>query len=79
MAVQPHAHGYYLCPPSYASRRRATPRPNERWGLGAGYFYRAKEINHICLRAEQILKSTMTLVMYLNEKYSVLEGWEFHP
>jgi hypothetical protein len=79
MAVQPHAHGYFLCPPSYASRRRQTPRPKERWALGADYFYRVKEIDHICLRFEQILKSTMTLVMYLNEKYSVLEGWEFHP
>jgi hypothetical protein len=79
MAVQPHAHGYFLCPPSYASRRRQTPRPKERWALGADYFYRVKEIDHISLRFEQILKSTMTLVIYLNEKYSVLEGWEFHP
>ena len=79
MAVQPHAHGYFLCPPSYASRRRVMPRPKERWALGADYFYRVKEIDYIRLRFDQILKSTMTLVMYLNEKYSVLEGHEFHP
>ena len=79
MAVQPHAHGYFLCPPSYASRRRETPNPKERWAVGADYFYRVKEIDHFRLRFEQILKSTMTLVMYLNGKYSVLEGWEFHP
>jgi hypothetical protein len=79
MAFQPHAHGYFLCPPSYSSRYRVTPRPKERWALGANYFYRVKEIDHIRLRFDQILKSTMTLVMYLNEKYSVLEGQEFHP
>ena len=79
MAIQPHAYGYFLCPPSYASKRRKTPRPSERWALGADYFYRVKEIDHFCLRFEQILKSTMTLVVYLNEKYSVLEGWELHP
>lgn len=79
MAVQPHAHGYFLCPPSYASRRRKTPIPTKEWALGADYFFRVKEIDHIGLRFEQILSSTMSLVMYLNEKYSVLEGPEFHP
>ncbi len=79
MAVQPHAHGYFLCPPSYASRRREPPRPKERWALGADYFYRVKKIDYIGVRFDQILKSTMTLVMYLNVKYSVLEGGEFHP
>lgn len=79
MAVQPHAHGYFLCPPSYASRRRETPIPTEKWALGADYFFRVKEIDHIGLRFEQILSATMSLVMYLNEKYSILEGAEFHP
>ncbi|MFZ3066248.1 MAG: hypothetical protein WA277_13310 [Nitrospirota bacterium] len=79
MAVQPHAHGYFLCPPSYASRRRGTPIPTEKWGIGADYFYRVKEIDHIGLRFEQILLATMSLIMYLNEKYSILEGREFHP
>ena len=79
MAVQPHAYGYFLCPPSYASRRRETPYPKGKWGLGADYFYRVKEIDDICLRFEQILKSTMTLVMYLNEKYSILKNGDFQP
>lgn len=79
MAIQPHAHGYFLSPPSYASRRRQTPIPTEKWGLGADYFFRVQEIDYIGLYFEQILKSTMSLVMYLNEKYQVLEGGEFHP
>lgn len=79
MAVQPHAYGYFLCPPSYASRRRKTPIPIEKWGLGADYFYRVKEIDQIALRFEQILSATMSLVMYLNEKYSILDDGDFHP
>lgn len=79
MAVQPHSHGYFLCPPSYASRKRSTPIPTEKWGLGAKYFYRVQEIDHITLRFEQILSATMSLVMYLNEKYSILDDGDFHP
>ena len=79
MAVQPHSYGYFLCPPSYASRKRSTPIPTEKWGLGADYFYRVKEIDQIALRFEQILSATMSLVMYLNEKYSILDDGDFHP
>ena len=79
MAIQPHRFGYFLCPPSYTSRRRQTPIPSEEWGFGADYFYRVKEIDSIGQHFEQILKSTMSLVIYLNEKYQVLKGWELHP
>lgn len=79
MAVQPHAHGYFLCPPSYASRRRDTPNPKEKWALGADYFYRVTEIDYITSRFQKILESTMSLVMYLNDKYKVLEPGDFHP
>lgn len=79
MAIQPHAFGYFLCPPSYSSRRRTTPYPTERWGLGASYFYRVAEIDHCRLKFEQILAATMSMVLYLNDKYHVLEGADFHP
>lgn len=79
MAIQPHAFGYFLCPPSYATRRRETPRPDERWALGADYFYRVSEIDYITTRFQEILESTMSLVLYLNNKYEVLNGSEFHP
>lgn len=79
MAIQPHAFGYFLCPPSYASRRRDTPRPTEQWGFGADYFYRVNEIDHIRDRFDQILAATMSLVLFLNAKYKILEGSEFHP
>jgi len=79
MAVQPHGFGYFLCPPSYASRRRETPRPGQRWALGADYFYRVREIDQITNRFNQILRATMSLALYLNERYSVLGLGEFHP
>lgn len=79
MAVQPHDFGYSLCPPSYASRRQETPYPAERWALGAKYFYRVAEIDQINARFEQILAGTMSLVLFLNEKYSVLPYEALHP
>lgn len=79
MAIQPHAFGYFLCPPSYASRRRQTPYPTKLWGLGARYFYRVAEIEHCRTHFEDILKATMSMVLYLNEKYKVLEYADLHP
>ena len=79
MAVQPHGWGYFLCPPSYASRRRDTPYPNQLWGLGAKYFYRVAEIDHCRDHFENILKATMSMVLYLNDKYQVLDLGELHP
>jgi len=79
MAVQPHGFGYFLCPASYASRRRETPYPTQMWGLGASYFYRVAEIDHCEKHFDDILKSAMSMAMYLNEKYEVLEPGEFHP
>lgn len=79
MTVQPHAFGYFLCPPSDSSRRRSTPYPTGLWGLGAKYFYRVIEIDSCRDRFEEILNSTMSLVLYLNNKYKVLDGADFHP
>lgn len=79
MAVQPHAFGYFVCAPSYASRRRETPRPRERWGLKSDYFYRVQEIEQFVIRFRELLDSTMALTLYLNEKYQVLNEGDFHP
>lgn len=79
MAVQPHAFGYFLCPASYASRRRDTPYPTQLWGLGASYFYRVAEIDHCRDHFENILKAAMSMVLYLNDKYKVLDYDYLHP
>lgn len=79
MAVQPHAFGYFLCPASYASRRRDTPYPTQLWGLGASYFYRVAEIDHCRDHFENILKAAMSMVLYLNDKYRVFDYGDLHP
>ena len=81
MALQPHAYGYFLCPASYATKQRKTrpAYPTEQWGLGADYFYRVQEIDFFCAHFADILSAVMSLVMYLNEKYGVIEPGEFHP
>ena len=81
MALQPHAHGYFLCPASYAAKQRRTrlAYPSEQWGLGADYFYRAQEIDLFRDHFQNILSAVMSLVMYLNEKYAAIEPGEFHP
>jgi len=79
MAMQPHAFGYFLCPPSYSSRRRETPYPTQQWGFGAKYFHRVDEIDQFRDRFEQILAACMSLVLYLNEKYNVLRLESLHP
>lgn len=79
MVVQPHAFGYFLCPASYASRRRDTPYPTQLWGLGASYFYRVAEIDHCRDHFENILNASMSMVLYLNDKYRVLEYGDLHP
>lgn len=79
IAVQPHAFGYFLCPPSYASRRMDTPYPAQLWGFGASYFYRVADIDRCGDHFEEILKASMSMLLYLNDKYKVLEYAEFHP
>ncbi len=78
MAMQPHAFGYFLCPASYASRRREIPRPDIMWGFGASYFYRVSEIDSCANHFTNILNAAMTLAMELNVKYKILAPGAFH-
>ena len=79
IAVQPHSPGYFLCPPSYAKKKMDHPDPRKQWGLGAHYFYKAKQIDDCRDRFLAILKEAMRLAMSLNDKYKVLKPAEFHP
>ena len=79
MAVQPHAFGYFLCPASYSSRKRETPRPDVMWGFGASYFFRVREIDSCEDHFTSILNGAMSLAMELNAKYMILEPGDFHP
>jgi hypothetical protein len=79
MAVQPHAHGYWLCAPSYASRKRDRADPRSQWGLGSHYFYKVSHIDHCRDRFSAILEEAMRLALSLNDKYEILEPGQFHP
>ena len=79
MAMQPHSFGYFLCPASYSSRRRETPRPAVMWGFGASYFYRVSEIDNCAGHFTSILNGAITLAMELNAKYKILAPGAFHP
>lgn len=71
--------GYYLMPPSYATRHRGTSRPDERWWMTAKYFYLATNIDSCAGRFEDILNESMRLLLQLNDRFSVLPLSEFHP
>jgi hypothetical protein len=81
MALQPHGFGYFLCPASYAVRKRKAraPYPTEQWGLGADYFYRVREIEFFSAHFEDIMTSVMSLVLYLNGKYKIISPGHLHP
>ena len=79
MAVYPHGFGYFVCAPSYSSRRRSTARPSEKWGLGSKYFYRVAEIDLFRERFEHILRAIISMTHYLNDKYTVLNPGDLHP
>jgi hypothetical protein len=79
VAVQPHAHGYFLCPPSYAKKKFAIPDPAGKWALGAEYFYRVADIDNCKNRFGIIRDEIMQTLVRLNEKYRVLEFHRFHP
>jgi hypothetical protein len=74
----PHS-GYFLCPPSYATKKVAKINPREIYLLGASYWYKADDILHYSNRYTEILAETMRLIQDVNQKYRVLKNEQFHP
>jgi hypothetical protein len=71
--------GYYLMPPSYTTRHRATPRPAERWWLSAKYFYVVSDIESCSSRFEELLMEAMRLLIDMNDRYKMVPYGELHP
>lgn len=71
--------GYFLCPPSYASRKVAKIDPRVVYLLGAAYWYNVEDIDHYARRFEDLLKEAMQVILSVNEKYGVLKNAQFHP
>jgi len=71
--------GYFLCPPSYATKKVAKIDPREIYVLGARYWYTAQDIQHYAARVTEMLAETMRLIQEINKKYQVLRDSQFHP
>jgi hypothetical protein len=71
--------GYFLCPPSYATKKVEKIDPREVYLLGAAYWYNFEDINHYTKRFTEMLSETMRLIMEVNKKYAVLKDSQFHP
>jgi hypothetical protein len=71
--------GYFLCPPSYASKKVEKINPREIYLLGAKYWYNTADLDHYAKRFEELLSETMTIILRVNKKYCVLKDHQFHP
>ena len=71
--------GYFLCPPSYASKKVGTIDPYEVYLLGAKYWYNTVDLNHYANRFQELLSETMTIIQRVNKKYNILRDDQLHP
>lgn len=71
--------GYFLCPPSYASKKVERIDPYEVYLLGAKYWYNTADLDHYANRFQELLSETMTIIQRVNGKYSVLRNDQLHP
>jgi len=71
--------GYFLCPPSYTSKKVKMHPTDKVYLLGASYLYKSKDV-HLCAeRFTQILNETVRLSHHLNEKYNIIPPEELQP
>jgi hypothetical protein len=71
--------GYFLCPPSYASKKVKRHKPNVIYLRGASYFYNAKDLTHYADEFTKLLNEAVRIAHLINEKYNVLPLGELHP
>ena len=71
--------GYFLCPPSHATKKVEKLDAREIYLLGASYWYNAEDIDHYGARFAEMLGETMRLIQEINTKYAVLKPSELHP
>jgi hypothetical protein len=71
--------GYFLSPPSYATKKVKKIDPREVYLLGAAYWYNVSDIDHYTRRFSELLGETMKLIQEVNKKYAVLKDSQLHP
>jgi hypothetical protein len=69
--------GYFLCPPSGATKK--IKRGNRHIFENIAYFYDVADIDYCGKRFTALLAETMRLILSLNQKYAVLTSQQFHP
>jgi hypothetical protein len=71
--------GYFLCPPSCATRKVEKIDPREVYLFGAAYWYDVADISHYTKRFVEMMSETMRIIQAINAKYTVLRPEQFHP
>lgn len=73
--------GYFLTPPSYASKKVGNLNTSGSlpWFLTYNYYYTASNIMHYTNRFEEILKEAVRLAHHLNDKHGIIPPGSLHP
>jgi hypothetical protein len=69
--------GYFLCPPSGATKK--IKRGNKPYFDRIAYFYDVEDIEYCAARFVSLLDEAMRLILSVNKKYAVLKDSQFHP
>ncbi len=70
------SYGYFLCPPTYSSKKHDLFSPSSL--ESSTYYYRAKDIVHYSKRFESILNCSVRLSYSVNQYYEILPPGELH-
>ena len=71
--------GYFLCPPSYTTKKVKRHPTNQVYLLGASYIYSVSDLNHYSERFTQIRSEAVRLAHLLNDKYKIVPPGELLP
>ncbi|MER9883901.1 hypothetical protein [Mesorhizobium sp. M0118] len=71
--------GYFLCPPSYASKKVKLHELSVVYLEGANYFYTAADLKFYSNRFVDILNEAVRLAHTVNDNYHVIPPGELHP
>lgn len=71
--------GYFLCPPSYSTKKVKRHKTSELYLSGAKYFYKAEDVLHYSRRFQEVLVEVVRIAHSVNDKYKVIPPSELHP
>jgi hypothetical protein len=73
--------GYFLTPPSYASKKVGSLNTSgmHPWFLTYNYYYTASDVMHYTNRFQEILTEAVRLSHHLNDKHGIIPPGSLHP